>query len=1335
MTASPDAPHAKPSTKDAAHPPDAATGDPTPKRHPFRIVAFPGGGMDTAMQLGVIHAFLVARRKAPDLVAGISAGAIHAAAMAEVLQEKAPGATDETDHDVQRAARFREFLEAFHNAPSTAFRGFFPDPLETSSASALKAVRLPRHFKEERKDRIESVATRTGLIRLLNHLFRVSLTVRTVTRLVRVVLGCRAAGEMPDLDKIKTLTGLALRAWWIIATHLPSLSLPASRILRVYFADGHSSRSDAVDAAQIIFNEGGWRRWMWDRACWFALGFVPLALAVVLCPLLVLAALGAAALFVASMFCACKFSSALLWALAWGIALLFWVVYKSVQPAGKPPRTQRADGMLDKLLKHYRIFTDLGDSYPLKEEIVRLFDPNYYGSFDFEKCVGVAMRKEDQKEEVEPETAVVTPVRKLLGSYDRAGTASPAMHVAILAANLKSGELEAISQNASVVDALMGATAVVPFFKVQEVKEQPGDERGNLYIDGVNVSNDPITPAFDEARRIMTGGTRGVFDYARVVSVPLLPVKTPDENSIDRDDVLADENHTGDYTGLLSVAARSLKLQRFQGLLNDTRLVNAMNMALGGSTAQVLMPGTKGKASVFPAFVRMVSPDEPHDLNTRLLEADTEDDRRRLVDKAAADGCRAMIERWVADALTDSGHADEWPPREGEDKSLGGTLAALATERKSAFVSDGKREFVSCAALLEKWAGTVPLPGAPSSGKTAGPGVSELCGQCAHRCGEAKHGQVVRLPAGWRERRALIAVPAPDDESDARQDDLTDAAVIEKERREREEKEKEEAEARAAKNAVADGAKIVFLFSGGVFRGVFQVGMANAVSELNIKPDAIAGASVGTIMGALVGRVFQSADRPKQMRLLASTFLTIDRFVLTDRFADFVRHVSIHASAADFSLYDIDRAFRRFDEDRHAALSRHVRRVVAGVERIFCITPAELLELALAFRAGEWSDAKRLITLRLQEMMDRYGVSLEILGAEPLRQLIDGFVFNSDPDAAEAARLDHFSSAGKELHIMGTTTDLTNGRLLRLRASDTQNPRLTESLLASSAFPAVFRPRWSWEVYRKPNELAQFADGGVMDNLPFDAVVDYLWTKKNLNRRPEVPHLILTATLEPVREDWSGDQRRAEEIGWREARERAKQLSYNGKIDKFQKTQRFIRAILKEKKRTGAELKPGTELPLDLEVVAVKPQWLCGTFAFHPMLGFKRKNQCASIAHGCASTFCELAAHFDENNREHGCEPAELRKWAIAKEIKLDQLHPKAAVKDGPAAFLAELKAGAVNSGIGQCWFRKAGADGVHPVCPFFCTKADEAGENRRDLHAIYVACGTAADHKRDRPA
>ncbi len=97
---------------------------------------------------------------------------------------------------------------------------------------------------------------------------------------------------------------------------------------------------------------------------------------------------------------------------------------------------------------------------------------------------------------------------------------------------------------------------------------------------------------------------------------------------------------------------------------------------------------------------------------------------------------------------------------------------------------------------------------------------------------------------------------------------------------------------------------------------------------------------------------------------------------------------------------------------------------------------------------------------------------------------------SSTGNPTASTRLDHFG-----FPLMGTTTNLTLGKLDILRSTHPWDPRFTQSLLASSAFPAVFRPRWSWEVYRHPEHVAQYADGGIMDNLPLGAVVEYLWGK------------------------------------------------------------------------------------------------------------------------------------------------------------------------------------------------------------------------------------------------
>src|SRR5213592_4642313 len=80
----------------ATHPPAVPPAAPAPEASkqdrigdagaPVRAITFSGGALDTVMQLGVVHALLVARARAPDVVVGVSAGAVNAVALAEVLK-------------------------------------------------------------------------------------------------------------------------------------------------------------------------------------------------------------------------------------------------------------------------------------------------------------------------------------------------------------------------------------------------------------------------------------------------------------------------------------------------------------------------------------------------------------------------------------------------------------------------------------------------------------------------------------------------------------------------------------------------------------------------------------------------------------------------------------------------------------------------------------------------------------------------------------------------------------------------------------------------------------------------------------------------------------------------------------------------------------------------------------------------------------------------------------------------------------------------------------------------------------------------------------------------
>jgi len=1260
----------------------------TGEKRPYRVFSFPGAGFDTVMQMGVVHALLVTRRKAPEMVGGISVGAITAAALGEVLQANAGQHASTADDEEVRVARFSDLLEAFRNAPSTVLKGVFPDPLETNAAHALKPVELPRHFKEERDSREDAAASRTGVIRLFNHLIRVRLTVKVFAQLSRVMMGWKSVAEANWQHKGMTRLRLIGRLWFLVTVNILSLAMPVSLIARIELCEllgiNGKANSRGVEAGHIIFNRWAWFRLAREFLLWLFLGFFPLLFTITVIPALLLWG-GATSLSIQlpNWIAAASWTSAVV-TLTFVASLVAWgsLMFRKT--------------LFSDILKHYHIYNDLGDSYSLKEVLVQSFDPTYFGEFNFDDSVRRALKHE------KPSPGGCSN-KKSLQSYAEPKRGRNGVRVVPLAANLGSGKLESIPGETSVVDALMCACAMVPFFRGQSILKNGSSA---TFIDGISVSNDPIMPVLEEACKHITKKADSQWDYVRIISVPLLPLKQEKPHA-----------QSEPYTGLVDVTLRARELKRFQDMLLDKSLIDRVSRALGGKTV-TLTNESGGHETFFPTKVRLVAPERTHQLSLRMMQAGSAAERRELIDSAVADGCRAMIERLVTDAMPDTRtleerrlllepdeeQTDEWPH---QDESKTDTLrAAVESLRNSGqtFSQPDGTEYVSCRRLMAAWGGMSALPGGDpvdAVNLLPGPGVSEIC-RCCISC-NAKTGdggiqhrelrQHIRLP-----RANSVHIPLP-------------VEPVEE----------------------IKGPAVVFLFSGGVFRGVFQIGFSNAVSELGIQPDVVAGSSVGTIVGALTGRVFQKpagqslVERQRHIRRLAATFLTIDRFVLTDRFADFIRHFSVHASSADFSLHDLDLVFRRYEKDSGFHFGRRARRVFSGIERLLYTSPFELLELAQSLRGGDLQKAAKLSKKLAQDMVDRYGVGLELLGPEPLQQLIDGFVF--DGESEPGTRLDYFG-----FPIIGTTTNLTLGKLDILRSTNPWDPRFTQCLLAGSAFPAVFRPRWSWEIYRDPAQVAQYADGGIMDNLPLGAVVEYLWGKDSsarYERRPSVPHLILTATLEPEKADWS-ERDDLGKLSWTEIRARASQLRYNAKIDKFQLGQRDIRRILTQRASEEDPDVLAPDIPLNLDVLAIKPQWLCGSFAFHPMLGFSRSKQTESIAHGCASTICAIADHFDVNNRAHAVDPQTLRDWAKGRGIALDQLPKRENVKTSGALGFGPATLTDDEQEKGYCWFRSADSkSGSRPICPFHlksaaCSEGDEVGP---ELHKIYLACGRRSTH------
>jgi predicted acylesterase/phospholipase RssA len=497
----------------------------------------------------------------------------------------------------------------------------------------------------------------------------------------------------------------------------------------------------------------------------------------------------------------------------------------------------------------------------------------------------------------------------------------------------------------------------------------------------------------------------------------------------------------------------------------------------------------------------------------------------------------------------------------------------------------------------------------------------------------------------------------------------------------------------------------------------------NALSEVGIQPDLVAGSSVGAITAAMAARAFDDEagrdQRAQAIRRLAATYLAIDRLILTDRFSDFIRTFTVRGAQTRFSLFSADRTFRRYDADRTGRFDQKVRQVAAGLERLLWVSPFELLALVKAFRLDDSQSYEKLLRDYFQEVLDRSGVGREILGTEPLQLLIREHVLRGlggDPSrTAKEARFDAFLKRSGAL-FLATATNLDEGRLEILgdrQLGDKGAVSLLQGLLASSAFPSVFRPRRAWEVMPDATTDHLLADGGLMDNLPLDAVAQQLLLAADAGlvaKRPATPHLLFSASLEP--EVGELDRGQATSIGesWIRIWRRARRLGYNQKLDLFENAQTAMRKIYSKSadERTRAT---GDFEPLDLEVVTVRPRWLCGTFAFHPMLGFRRREQARSIAHGCATTLHRLAE----------IEPDYLDGWGVDRDAL-----PVRPGEDGGWEEPTRKEAKEASE-KGSCWYR-------HEVpCPFSAQAL--AGSHlpdvtRDQLALIHRECGKAKTHQ-----
>ncbi|HZF10480.1 MAG TPA: patatin-like phospholipase family protein [Thermoanaerobaculia bacterium] len=1212
--------------------PTPATGRPGRR---CRALAFAGGGFDTATQLGVAHALLVARGVAPDYVAGISAGAVNAAALAEILQ-----AGDDLPADERREAQvvtLRRFLASYEELPAELLRSIFPDTFEINAAKPLKPVELPIHFDRERQGRDTANQARAGLIRLLNRLCEVRLPVQAIALIANRVLHFVAATEEVSWG----------RRLWTRAWTLGSLWGTGFR-----YADGLGPTAGALAWAALA---GAPR-----ETTGFEQGRKAASL------------IGGRRTFRQALRGVRDLLDVVLFVLSWIVLPLFavpalaWTYLRSARRR----RSTLWRRLGDRILQHYGLADGLGNSYVIKEQLIRCFDPGYYGAPDIGRVLDQALGRAKTPAPAEKP-------RKTLGRYP---SREPRIVVAPIAADLASGDLRVLPRDVSVVDALLAATAIVPLFPAVKVESRCFKADGaseKIFVDGLNISNEPIGALLELLRQEDD-------PHQAVAEASGIDVYTVSGS--------AEAATQGECSRLLQVALRAFQLRRRRDATMEQRYADLYTRALPvtGKARITIGEKTYVRAAVWP--IRL---DRPAAINREVLTGNADVGLQGLIEEAVADGCRATLEAMIPRAIATAARpADSVPCWQAVRRRLGEAEDGLLGDRHQD--GPGLPEICARCALHRE-----PLPPEPPSAPAADRSFRQRLRLQAEPQGPEwpLQGEAVEpggppLGAPAVEPPTLTVTGWP----------LDRAALAGRER-----------------------PVVSFLFGGGVFRGVFHMGVMNGLNELGLMPDLVAGSSVGSIVAAMIAQVFAGPRSGRQGPIadLAATFLGLDQLVMTDRLADFVRGLTLRAADADFSARDFDLALRRYDLDPRAYGAR-ARRVVAGLERLFYLSPTQLFALVRAAREQDYRTLSELLQAAFQELLDRGGVGREILGAEPLALLIHQEVIQPLHPGASDETFAAFARHG--IQFLATATNLLSGELEVLGLPEDQDQTsLLYGLLASSAFPVVFRPRRRWEILRRDKGTDLFVDGGIIDNLPLDAAARFLdqasrGAHPTVARRPrvggrEVPHLLFTASLE-VDKTALGDGG-AEEVrkNFLRLKKRAKTFGYNRKIDAYQTLQRDLREIYQSRVRQGED---PAWTPLDLHVLAVRPRWLCNTFSFHPMLRFRRQKQVESIAHGCASTI----ATFYHDARQNGTR-AWMEAWGVH---GLDVVDAQTVTShfDPSRPALNPRREGKER---GLCWFRDA-------PCPFsresLAAHPDLRGRAvlLEELPKIHQACGRPETHR-----
>jgi len=538
------------------------------------------------------------------------------------------------------------------------------------------------------------------------------------------------------------------------------------------------------------------------------------------------------------------------------------------------------------------------------------------------------------------------------------------------------------------------------------------------------------------------------------------------------------------------------------------------------------------------------------------------------------------------------------------------SLSVLYGEEITEF---GNGETVDCNALLRHIA---PNRDWRLSDRYGMPGLSEVCRHCPRTLHAAAKPVDGLLPLNFRAASGNLATRFPE---------LT-----------------------------GDRPRIVFIASGGVFRGSFHVGMIGAMHATGLKPDMIVGASVGTLLGAALGSMYASSGQHArvQLRRLTNLFVEADqRIALTKTLKAAIKDVGIRSRGASMNLSPnvlrkMVRAGSR--QDPGSAITGAPPALIDAISDLFLIPYRATARIAAEFVAGHVTRATHTFWTQIKtETIDRLGIHDALIGSSLLERetrLVLGDVSQVAQPFLEHSHIAFFATA---VNLVTEWITILGSELTAERYD------LIEALLASSAFPMAFAPRRASALYPGVGRRDVFyGDGGMFDNLPINPAFEVLrevqadrlhstlgrgrW-RDELARRHREPDLFLVGALN-IRQ--TEDEPDAYD-SLRKIAARAISLEDNEKIYGMERAASQIDhqlGQLREEPGSGDVLlsKEQEEFLNGIVNAAVMPVYpadadhLNGTYEFCKAMGMDRNRIRRSIADGCFQTMLGVARAQEE---------------------------------------------------------------------------------------------------------